>query len=192
MSGGRVHRSGGYLYIETSRSLRFEIHWSTLLMPLLVVCWTPLSYALAIFVVLAHEAGHAMLARWRGRTVYAIRMHGAGGHCLYEGGGSELDAAWIAWGGIFAQLPLLVVGAYADELFGPRSVEVWMPLFFANLLLIIGNLMPVGNLDGKKAWTLPRLLWQQHTRRRVTDARWAAKDRAMWDAIERAKRSKRP
>jgi len=62
---------------------------------------------------------------------------------------------------------------------------------FANLLLIVGNLAPMGKLDGKKAWTLPRLLLQQRARRSVVDARWAAKDRVMWDAIERAKRSKR-
>lgn len=179
------------MFVETSRSFRLEIHWTTPLFPLLFFCWTPLSYALAMGVLLAHEVGHAALARWRDRAVYAIRMHGFGGHCLYEGGGSDLDGAWIAWGGILAQLPLLLVGAYAEALFGPRHLEVWMALFFANLLLLMGNLAPIGNLDGKKAWTLPRLLLQQRARRGVVDARWAAKDRTMWDAIERAKRSQR-
>jgi Zn-dependent protease len=190
MTRGAVYWRERCLFVETSAAFRFEIHWTTPLFPLCLFCWTPLSYALAIGVVLAHEAGHAALARWRRRTVYAIRMHGFGGHCMHEGG-SALDEAWIAWGGILAQLPLLLIGAYAEALFGARGVEVWFALFFANLLLIIANIAPIGRLDGTKAWTLPRLLWQRRTRQRVVDDRWAQKDRAMWESIERAKRSKR-
>jgi Zn-dependent protease len=178
--------------IETSRSFRFEIHWTTPLFPLLVFCWTPLSYLLGLGVLLAHEAGHALAARARGRTPYAIRMHGFGGHCLIEGGGAPIDEAWIAWGGIGAQLPLLAVGAWLGQVLPPSiDNQVWMALFFANLLLIIGNIAPIQGLDGAKAWGLFPLLFRERQRRRSADARWAEKDRTMWKAIESAKKPRR-
>ncbi len=188
VSSGRAFEDGCWV-IRTSDRLRFELHWSLPLFPIATVCWTPLSFLLALLLLGAHEVGHAIVVRWRGLTPYAIRMHSLGGHCLHEPG-TPLDSAWIAWGGVAAQLPFLGVGLLVTELIptGGFHDQVWVSLVFANGILIVSNLLPIGRLDGAKAWTLPGLLWSARASRRASEARWKAKDRAMWDAIESAKR----
>ncbi len=174
--------------IDVAR-LRFELHWSLPLFPIMTRCATPISFVLAILVLAAHELGHATIVRWRGLTTFAIRMHAMGGHCSHDGG-SPLDEAWIAWGGVLAQLPLFVLGVLATSYLPPGRIadDLYVSLVLANGMMIAFNLVPIPGLDGFKAWSLLPLLRSARARADAHEDRWAAKDRAMRDAIEAAKK----
>ncbi|MFO0709657.1 MAG: hypothetical protein U0353_07440 [Sandaracinus sp.] len=180
---------GGCWVIQTSERLRFELHWSLPLFPIFTRCATPISFALALVVLAVHEVGHAIVVRWRGLETYAIRMHGMGGHCLHEGG-RPLDEAWIAWGGVLAQLPFFVVGVALTSYLPPGRIadDLWVSLVLANGMMIAFNLVPIRGLDGWKAWSLFRLLRTDRAATKARADRWAEKDRAMWDTIEAAKK----
>lgn len=179
----------GCWVFRASESLRFELHWSLPLFPILTRCYSPISFALALLVLAVHEIGHAIVVRWRGLETYAIRMHGMGGWCSHDGG-TALDEAWIAWGGVLAQLPFFVLGVVLVSVMPPGRIsdDLYVSLVLANGMMIGFNLIPIRGLDGHKAWTLFRLLRVAAPAKKATEDRWAAKDRAMWETIEAAKK----
>jgi hypothetical protein len=189
MARARSYFENGLWVLRATETLQFELHWSLPLFPLLARCFTPISFVLAIVILAVHEIGHAIVVRWRGLRSYAIRMHGMGGHCLHEGG-SALDEAWIAWGGVAAQFPFFVLGVALTELLPPGRLndDLYLSLVIANAMMITFNLLPIRGLDGHKAWGLFRLRRAERAAKKVVADRWAAKDRAMWDTIEAAKK----
>jgi hypothetical protein len=189
MARARSFVENGCWVLRATATLRFELHWSLPFFPLMTRCLTPVSFALAIAVLAAHELGHAAVVGWRGLRSHAIRMHGMGGHCLHDGG-TALDEAWIAWGGVAAQAPLLALGAALPWLVSPGwlSEDLFRSLVLANGSMIAFNLLPIRGLDGHKAWGLFRLLRSARVQQRQVGDRWAAKDRAMWQSIEAAKK----
>jgi Zn-dependent protease len=66
----------------------------------------------------------------------------------------------VAWGGVLAQLALFAVVTVLAELgFWPENDlgrDLYNVLAVLNILLVVINLVPVGRLDGARAW---RLLW---------------------------------
>jgi Zn-dependent protease len=118
------------------------------------------------FVLLAHEVGHALMARWREVEVYSIRLFVVHGQCEHAVPYYEHDDVWIAWGGVAAQA--LIIGvAWAAQfvLRGHIGWNAWQyiaPLFHAliaaNFSTLIVNLVPVAPLDGKTAWRAIPLL----------------------------------
>lgn len=189
MARPRSFFEAGCWVIRTSDAMRFELHWSLPVFPVVTRCLTPVSFVIAIALLAVHEIGHAIVVRWRGLTTYAIRMHGMGGHCLHEGG-SMLDGAWIAWGGVAAQFPFFVLGLALTYLLPASRLndDLYVSLVLANGMMIGFNLLPIPGLDGHKAWSLFRLVRTQRQAKRAQEDRWAAKDRAMWDTIEAAKK----
>jgi Zn-dependent protease len=146
-------------------------HWSVLLW----VPWyslqvqRPVAVALAtlatLVILVAHEIGHALVARLTNTPVYAIRVHFLQGQCEHAQPRRELEDACIAWGGVLAQLALLLATLLLRPLIQAASPQVhdflvpaFNTLVYANLLWMAFNLLPIASFDGQRAWRLIPLL----------------------------------
>ncbi|KRB04070.1 hypothetical protein [Lysobacter sp. Root690] len=158
-----------------------SFHWSVLLIVLLALLFsrdpaTVMSgIAAYLSLIVAHEAGHAWVARHNRLRVYALRIFPLHGLCSYEAARTPGQEIAVAWGGVGAQM-LLFALAIALSLLSPHLAEplrlplgavvlVWGPM---NLLNAILNLLPIAPLDGRTAWgVLPWAL--QRLRRKRAD-----------------------
>ncbi|MFO0729041.1 MAG: hypothetical protein U1E65_35000 [Myxococcota bacterium] len=115
------------------------------------------------FLILIHELGHAVLARWSGHPVVAIEIHGLGGLCRYAGYSTPFDTALIAWGGVWAQGIVYIAASLVEDLGPPLpaglAYDVLSGLTHTNVSIMLFNLIPIPPLDGAEAWKLFRLLW---------------------------------
>jgi len=120
----------------------------------------PLLGVAAFAILVVHELGHAALAWRAGFEVFAIELSVLQGACRYRGNLTPRAEAVVAWGGVLAQVVLLALSWGARELLHPGEgsflgdvVEAW---FVPNLVILGTNLLPLGGLDGAKAWTVFR------------------------------------
>jgi Zn-dependent protease len=111
-----------------------------------------------LVLVLAHELGHAFMARRLHLPVYSLRIFAIHGTCTYGTPRHEAQEMLVAWGGICAQAVVFFLAlalAKAFSLSGgiPRALspafDVWIP---TNMLIAFCNLLPIPPLDGAKAW----------------------------------------
>jgi Zn-dependent protease len=153
---------------------------------------TGVAFVAFFFLLLAHELGHAAVARWRRVEVDHIQLFFLHGYCAHEPPDYELDDVLIAWGGVVAQLAVLVIAFGADVLlatFAPVAQVLVSPLLRVligtNAFIIIFNLIPVAPLDGAKAWRILPILaeWAKETS-------WAHKWRRRTAARETARAKK--
>ncbi|UXI66509.1 hypothetical protein [Tahibacter amnicola] len=168
--GTRILRLGGVAVV---------VHWSVLLMLPVAFAATgrflgALAATLAYFgLILAHETGHALMARWRGLRVIEINLVGFHGRCIFQQPRHLEDHIFVAWGGALAQAAVLVAAvlllvvmprlpAGLAQVIGP-AFFVWIPI---NLLVLAINLLPIRTLDGAVAWGVVPML-----RRRWRNAR---------------------
>lgn len=200
------------------RDVPIGVHWTVLIgLPWLYYLTRSVAHTLIGFVaffllLLAHELGHAAVARWRRVEVHYIRLLFLHGLCAHDEPYHEEDDVWIAWGGVAAQLAVLVVATAASLLFttfAPEARRLAAPLLNVlvetNVVIMAVNLLPLAPFDGAKAWRAlplvkPWLLetpWVARLRRR-SDARAKAREKRLeaeseriaGDIIERLK--KRP
>jgi stage IV sporulation protein FB len=123
--------------------------------------------------LLAHELGHASVARWRRVRVLEIRLFILHGYCEHEQPEKRSDGIWIAWGGVAAQFVVLIVACgvsallesqyYGWYLLAEPMLRILIP---ANILIILLNLLPLPGLDGAKAWQVLPIAWKSWTRDR--------------------------
>lgn len=145
--------------------VRTSIHLSLLVMfPLGWIATRSVDGAVATLIgfailMLVHELGHALMARRQGLAVYEIRLYFMHGVCEYASTYSKRKQALVAWGGVLAQMALLIVAATIAKLswaLGIGLPELLAPAFFVwvpiNLLVAIFNLLPTPPLDGSVAW----------------------------------------
>jgi Zn-dependent protease len=147
--------------------LDYRVHWSVLLA--FPFGWTfassfatgSLLAASLWALVVAHEIGHFLVARFCGYAVLGFEFNLLHGRCLFEAPEYEIEAALISWGGVMAQALLLLVFAplYALGDVLPRPlVALLAPMaavFVAvNVVYMVINLLPKGPLDGAEAWKL--------------------------------------
>ena len=201
------------------RGIPIAVHWTVLLgLPWLYFFHSrsipaiAVAFAAFVFLLLAHELGHAAVAMWRHVPVGNIQLFFIHGYCTHDAPYDEEDDVLIAWGGVGAQLVVLVIAVCAQALvatFSPAAAAVLAPLFRVlvetNLWIMVFNLIPVPPLDGAKAWRalpllrerFPQLSWAT-IRRRWCGARKRARDqqleaeseRIAGDIIERLKKGK--
>ena len=160
----------GYLQIEPRAAIPIWIHWTILLMAVIVSRFEfrPGIWLGVFFVILVHELGHAV-AVIRARAVpTAIYMDGTGGRCEWFG---EVTRNWrliIASGGILAQLFLWVTAFSVDLLTGPTAnyfYEDFLSVMLGwNLIVVAINLIPVSPLDGHTIWRLLPAFWRDWRR----------------------------
>jgi Zn-dependent protease len=185
-----VSLSQGYLRFAREARPVFRIHWT---LPLGMAIFTrfhfvPYAWAACVALIVFHELGHAAVVRAFRLRVVGIDLHGAGGLCHWSGDATPLQAAVIAWGGIMAQLVVLVPSLALYLVLHPMPVaveEVLSTLIFTNLALGLFNLMPIRPFDGYRAWGLFPLL-RAARRARATQNRRA---KALAEMAGEAKRS---
>ena len=109
-------------------------------------------------IIIVHELGHAAAVKWSGFSVYGIDVTGLGGHCRWRGRGTDLERAWIAWGGVLAQMVLLLLVLIARAIWGAPQSRAGLLASEAfvgiNLWIAALNLVPIRPLDGADAWRL--------------------------------------
>lgn len=137
--------------------LRLHVFAVVALVLLAIFSSRPVLGAAMFGILVAHELGHAALARRAGFEVVAIDLGVIQGACRYRGHVTPRAEAVVAWGGILAQLVLLAFACGARTLVHPDDgallgdiADAW---FLPNVAIMAFNLLPFGGLDGRKAWT---------------------------------------
>lgn len=150
----------GYLVIGHFGDAPIRVHWS---MPIsaYVLCgfgFVPGAWLGFLLLILLHELGHAFLARAFGGHVVSIDAHAVGGSCAWGGDISYKQRAMVAWGGVLAQLAVLITSPLWSKLLPSWSFfqDFASVLTTTNLVLIALNLIPVRPFDGAEAWQLFR------------------------------------
>jgi Zn-dependent protease len=150
----------GTLRIGSWRGVPVSIHWSAPIGFLLFFSFQfrPVGWLVLAAIILIHEAGHAFLVRRFRLVVYSIVLTGTGGECTWAGHATPAQRAIIAWGGVLAQVPLLLIGLALDALLPPKApalvMEAATTLVSVNVMLIAFNLLPIPGLDGWQAWRI--------------------------------------
>jgi len=124
--------------------------------------------------LLVREIGHACVARRLGYEVFEIRLFPLMGQCRHARAYSGFEEALIGWGGIAAQL-LLLLPAAATLAFAGNSPWgtfniLLVTLSWFNAAIIVLDLFPARVGDSAKPWRLPLMLlratWTMHALRR--------------------------
>ncbi|MBI5545114.1 MAG: M50 family metallopeptidase [Deltaproteobacteria bacterium] len=184
----------GYLVLGRWKGAAIRVHLSAPLGALLFsgFDYRPLQWLGFLVLILAHEIGHATVARWAGAQVVSLDVHAIGGRCVYyDGFAGALARAFIASGGIAAQvglwlLTLLVLDGPVDlrPTLGETGVKALQDFTVTNFLVAALNLLPLEPLDGAEIWKLPPLLAQRArslVRRSLLKRRASALERAIRD-----------
>lgn len=156
--------SRGWWTLGTFKGAAIRLHWTIL--PL-ALWWShgalkPALWLAFVALILVHEFGHALLVLRYRLGLSEIAVHGLGGYCLHDRAGSRFEESVVAWGGVLAQLLLFLGTQAALLLLGPPTSQPWAEVAYvfteANLWLALINLIPIGPLDGAKAWPLLGML----------------------------------
>lgn len=157
----------GFLTLGRFRGIPVRVHWTT---PLGALLFTGFSFApvawLAFFLlVLVHELGHAAMVRRYRHRVLSVEVTGFGGLCRWAGNATPYERGAIAWGGVLAQMALLVATLGYVMLAGaPRTfvgADLYEVFVGTNLRLALLNLLPMPPLDGAEAWPFLRPAWSR-------------------------------
>ena len=152
-------------YLFSRMGVPVYAHWSVVALCLGVIIAMPvvglpmvvLGLALLILMLL-HEFGHAFLVQRLGYEVDKIELYPIHGWCLHDAPCTAYEDYVIAWGGVLAQLILLLPAIVFLKLFGNRPYGIINAILLAfgpiNLWLVIVNLAPIPPLDGSKAWRI--------------------------------------
>jgi Zn-dependent protease len=151
----------GYWQPFSLRGIPIRFHWSVLLGAFLFsgFRFAPAFWLSFPVLVLVHELGHAWVIRRLGHRALAVEVTGFGGTCHWDPRfASRLHHALVAWGGVGAQVVLLLAAVtYLFVTGGPRlpwEAEVLHVFTTTNVMLIALNLLPIAPLDGARAWML--------------------------------------
>jgi Zn-dependent protease len=143
-----------------------SMHWTVLI----ALVWLLLFFGdllqtliagVAFFALLViHEFGHVAVLRWKKLPVESITLYGLHGEVSHGYPRTRGDDIAIAWGGIGAQLLVLIVSVLVWPLVerstGPFTVGVLAPIYIVftrlNIFVMILALLPIGPFDGRRAW----------------------------------------
>lgn len=181
----------GWLVLGRFRGAPVRIHWTTPL-GLFAFCGfrvVPWAWLGMVLLVLIHELGHAEVVQRVKARVASVEVLPFGGLCRWSGQVSPLARAAIAWGGIWAQLLVLLTAWVARWIAGPPESTAGWQLYYAftsaNLWMIGFNLLPIPPLDGAEAWPfLPRL--RERIRRRYWALRYGEARQASREVLKKA------
>jgi stage IV sporulation protein FB len=165
-----------YWQLGTWRRIPVSMHWTVLLVFawLYLMFWSLLGTAIgsaAYFSLLVvHELGHVAVLRARKISVESIELSGLHGRTSH-GWASAPDEILVAWGGVAAQLVVLllaVVAGYLLDFGNPVVALIAAPILFVftklNIFLMILALLPIGPFDGHAAWAV--IPWLRKTIRK--------------------------
>jgi hypothetical protein len=192
----------GYFTLGHWRGIPIRMHWTTPIGALIFTRFEfiPVIWLGFVVIVLVHEFGHARMVRWCGAAVLSIDMDALGGSCSWEGSGSPLQRALIAWGGVLAQLVLFGAVKIVDATAGwPPTLggfQLLGMLTSMNLYIAVFNLIPFPPLDGWQAWRLVPLFYRalgyrSHTARRQSSLRLTRQHLSRFEDVEDSVQSNR-
>jgi Zn-dependent protease len=184
--------TAGYFRVGRLAGVDLRLHWSVPVGALVFgsLRFEPVLWLAFIAVLLVHDLGHVLMVRRLGFPLTGIDVTGFGGHCRFRGSADALEHALIAWGGMVAQVLLLIGTCLGGLAFGHPSSHhaslVEHAFVEINLWILLLNLLPFPPLDGARAWrlfgelrergwTLPKLVfyplwrWAHQRRRRRTE-----------------------
>jgi len=160
-----------YWQLGTWRRVPVSMHWTVLI----AFAWLYLFFfdllataiaSVAFFALLvAHELGHVVVLRRRKIAVASVELFGIHGRTSHAWA-SAADEIRIAWGGVGAQMVVLLSALGIGYLLEPVTIPiVWIiagPILFVltklNIFLMLIALLPIGPFDGHAAWAvIPRL-----------------------------------
>ena len=158
-----------------------SMHWTVLIAFawLYLVFWDLLATAIAAVaffaLVVAHEFGHVAVLRLKNITVESIELSGLHGRTAH-GWAGEADDILVAWGGVAAQLVVLLLALVAMVFVPLQSLPglalVTGPILFVfiklNVFLMVVALLPLGPFDGHRAWAVIPWLRKKLRKRRQT------------------------
>ena len=160
----------GFIKAIVIKGVPVYLHWSFPIGGLLIAGFFNSSPEKIIFfvsayllLVLIHEIGHLLFARFFGLKVHAITVTGGGGRCFCDKPESYREALYLYGGGILAQLALFILTSLYVYLFGYPSSSVGNAFVLTftvfNLFMILINIIPSklvgGNVnDGHVLWML--------------------------------------
>lgn len=166
-----MNSSHGYLRAGQWKKIPLFFHWTILLwVPWCAfqgktTLWVALSLPAFVALLAAHEFGHAIAARRKRVKVTAIKLYLLHGLCEHEEPYYESDHVFIAWGGVAAQVVVLLLALpldYLTTLALPELRFIFAPWFYvlinANCMIAAFNLLPIPPLDGYVAWRAIPLL----------------------------------
>lgn len=159
--------SGPFILEAKLATILVRVHWSVLLaFPVGWAFGDSFVAGITVFVsffllMLAHELGHALVARYLRLHVSHVDIYPFHGACHFMLPSRAIEHYLVAWGGFAPQVILLAIFGVAyifviqassraiDFLAPPIFVFTWL-----NLLLLVGNMLPLPKLDGYYAWRL--------------------------------------
>ena len=148
-----------------------QMHWTVLLafawmyLIFMDVVLMLLSIPFVFLVLAVHELGHVVMLRRRRIAVTGVSLWGIHGETSYnEYAAKAGDTVAVAWGGVLAQLALMLVALAATAFvpfgaipFGAQlSTVMFVVLVKLNLFVMIVALLPIGPFDGHAAWQVIR------------------------------------
>jgi len=160
-----------YWQLGRWRRIPVSMHWTVLIAFawLYLFFWDLLATAIAsvaFFALLViHELGHVAVLRWRKIPVERITLYGVHGETSHAWAGPD-DQILVAWGGVFAQIAVLLLAIGFSLLVpwssSPAAAMVLGPVLLVftklNVFVMIIALLPIGPFDGRAAWAaIPRL-----------------------------------
>jgi len=166
----------GYLSLGRIRGIPVRAHPLILLGALFFTGFRfePAAWLGFVALILTHELGHALVIKRYGLHVESIDLHAFGGATRWAGYATGWQRAVIAWGGVVAQVGLLLLTLGIVAVIGtPRSVlfaELVSVFTVTNLWLIGLNLLPFPPLDGATAWKIVRELRDRWSSLRLSAA----------------------
>ena len=160
----------GWLILGSLRGAPVRVHWSTPLGALFFsgFRFVPAFWFAFVVLILVHELGHAFVVRRARATVLSVDIMAYGGECAWSGRVGPLRRAAIAWGGVWAQMALLIatwIWLLVDAPSSAAGREIAHVFTRTNLWVMALNLIPFPPLDGAEAWRLFPLLQERWTGR---------------------------
>ena len=148
-----------------------SMHWTVLLsfawMYLVFMDVVPMLVSIPFLVLIfaVHELGHVVVLRRRKIAVTGVSLWGIHGETSYnEYAAKPGDVVAVAWGGVAAQVLLMLVALAVTEtgvlkaipFGGMLGMVMFVVLVKLNIFLMIVALLPIGPFDGHAAWQVIR------------------------------------
>lgn len=155
---------GGHLLVSRVWGIPLLVHWTAPLGALFIggPAFRPATWASFVALIVIHELGHAAVVRHCRKQVLRINLNALGGVCWWRGEATEAQRVFIAWGGVLAQLALLIAAvvfvATAGRATTAWGAEIERVAIGVNIFVAAFNLVPVPPLDGATAWRVVPLL----------------------------------
>lgn len=160
----RIHNFS--IIFDNVLGVRLKFHWS--IFPAMVILgglkFQPALYVSFFALVLIHEIGHALIVKAYSLENHELIVHGLGGACIWSGSATQKQISIISWGGVIAQLSVLIIFLILPNFFALPPYDyidqIFRTFIGTNLFIMIFNLIPYDPMDGAEAWKIFSPVWR--------------------------------